>query len=131
MSAITKIADSINSLIEKVRPPIIPIPGILILCSVFKRPGLSPMIMAANIIKRQSEFGAPTGNAPDGSVNKMNALIAIICEEIVKEIRKHCVVESVSAPGTISFTGFGANGGGPIVVNGTNTNIVKHTGFLR
>lgn len=131
MSAITKIADSVNSLIEKVRTPIIPIPPILLLCSVFQRPGLSPMIMAANIIKRQSEFGAPTGTAPDGSANKMNMLISIICEEVVKEFRKHCVVESVAAPGTISFTGFGANGGGPIIIKGTNTNPVKMTGLPR
>jgi hypothetical protein len=58
-------------------------------------------------------------------------LISIICEEMIKEIRKNCVVESVAAPGTISFTGFGANGGGPVVIKGTNTGPVKTTGILR
>lgn len=131
MSAITKIVDSVNSLIEKARIPVIPIPAILLLCSVFKRPGLSPMIIAANVIKRQSEFGAPTGKLPDGSSNMMNSLISIICEETVKEFRKSCVVEAVAIPGTISVIGFGANAGGPVVINGTNMNPVKITGLLR
>ena len=131
MSAITKIVDSVNSLLEKARVPVIPIPAILLLCSVFKRPGLSPMLIASRIIKRQSEFGAETGRLPNGSPNMMNSLISIICEEVVREIQTNCVIESVAAPGTISITGFGANAGGPVVITGNNTNPVKTTGIPR
>ena len=78
MSGIDKIVKALSKVIDNVRVPIIPIPAILLLCSVFKRPGLSAMIIAAKVMRRQSEFGAPTGALPDGSSNKMNALITVI-----------------------------------------------------
>lgn len=131
LSGIQKIVDSINSLLQSVRTPVIPIPAILLLCTVFRRPGISPMLIAANIIKRQSEFGAPTGALPDGSRNMMNSLIYIMTEEIVNELHKSCVIESVIPPGSVQMIGTGANGGGPVVVTSTNTLPIKATGILR
>ena len=131
MGGIDKIVEKITNVVEKIRVPAIPIPAILLLCSVFRRPGLSAMIIAAKVIRRQSEFGAPTGALPDGSSNKMNALISIMAEEIVSEIQKSCVVESVIPPGGMTITGFGANAGGPVTIIGTNTLPVKATGLPR
>jgi hypothetical protein len=131
MGGIDKIVEKITNVIDKVRVPVIPIPAILLLCSVFRRPGLSAMIIAAKVIRRQSEFGAPTGALPDGSSNKMNALISIMAEEIVREVQKSCVVESVIPPGGMTITGFGANAGGPVTIIGTNTLPVKATGLPR
>jgi hypothetical protein len=131
MGGIQKIVEAINNVIDKVRVPIIPIPAILLICSVFRRPGLSAMIIAAKTIRRQSEFGAPTGALPDGSANKMNALINVIAEEVVREVQKNCVVESVIMPGTMVITGFGANAGGPVTIVGTNSMPVKATGIPR
>jgi hypothetical protein len=131
MGGIDKIVTSITNVIEKIRIPVIPIPAILLICSVFRRPGLSAMVIAAKVIRRQNEFGAPTGAMADGSPNKMNALIAIMAEEIVREVQKSCVVESVIPPGTMMITGFGANAGGPVTIVGTNTMPVKATGLPR
>lgn len=131
MSGIDKIVKALNKVIDSVRVPIIPIPAILLLCSVFKRPGLSAMMIAAKVMRRQSEFGAPTGALPDGSTNKMNALITIMAEEIVREVQKNCVVESVIPPGSINIVGHGANGGGPVVIQGTNVSPIKATGLPR
>lgn len=131
MGGIDKIVEKITNVVDKIRVPVIPIPAILLLCSVFRRPGLSAMIIAAKVIRRQSEFGAPTGALPDGSSNKMNALISIMAEEIVREIQKSCVVESVIPPGGMTITGFGANAGGPVTIIGTNTLPVKTTGLPR
>ena len=131
MSGIQKIVDSINKVINAVRIPVVPIPAILLLCNIFKRPGLSPMMVAANMIKRQSEFGVLTGPLPDGSENKMNCLIYVLCEEIIKELQKNCVVEGAIPPGTMVLTGTGANGGGPVVVQSTNVTPVKITALLR
>jgi hypothetical protein len=131
MNAITKIVESVNAIIEKVRIPAIPIPAILLLCNVFKRPGISAMLIASKAIKRQSEFGGPTGSLPDGSPNMMNSLIYVLTQEIVDEIQKNCVIESVVPPGTIPIIGFGANGGGPVVINGYNTLPIKVTGLPR
>ena len=131
MNGILKIVKSINGLIDKVRIPVIPIPAILLLCNIFRRPGLSPMLIAAKAIRRQSEFGAPTGTLPDGSANMINSLIYVLTDEIVKEIQKNCVIECAIAPGTMFITGFGANAGGPVVITGTNMYPVKATGIPR
>ena len=131
MGGIDKIVEKITNVVDKIRVPVIPIPAILLLCSVFRRPGLSAMIIASKVIRRQSEFGAPTGALPDGSPNKMNALLSIMAEEIVREIQKSCVVESVIPPGGMTITGFGANAGGPVTIIGTNTLPVKATGLPR
>lgn len=131
MGGIDKIVEKITNVVDKIRVPVIPIPAILLLCSVFRRPGLSAMIIASKVIRRQSEFGGPTGALPDGSSNKMNALIYIMAEEIVREVQKSCVVESVIPPGGMTITGFGANAGGPVTIIGTNTLPVKTTGLPR
>jgi hypothetical protein len=128
---IQNIVNSIEKLIKGVRPYVIPIPAIILACSVFKRPGLSAMMIASNVIRRQSEFGAPTGTLPDGTPNKMNALIYVMTDEIVKEIQKNCVVESVIPAGSMVITGMGANAGGPVAVTCTNTMPVKATGIPR
>lgn len=131
MGGIQKIVDSLNNIIDKIRVPVIPIPAILLICCVFRRPGLSAMIMASKAMRRQSEFGAPTGALPDGGPNKMNTFIAIMAEEIVREIQKSSVVESVIPPGTMIITSFGSNMGGPMTSIGTNTMPVKVTGITR
>ena len=95
MGGIDKIVEKITNVVDKIRVPVIPIPAILLLCSVFRRPGLSAMIIAAKVIRRQSEFGATRGFLRLS--NKMNALISIMAEEIVEVKRKSCV-ESVIPP---------------------------------
>lgn len=131
MSGIEKIVDSITKLIDKVRVPVIPIPAVILACSIFRRPGLSAMMIAANVIRRQSEFGAPTGALPDGSPNMMNSLIYVMADEIVKEVQKNCVIESVIPAGTMVITGMGANAGGPVAVTCTNPMPIKATGLPR
>jgi hypothetical protein len=131
MSGIQKIVDSINNLLTKARVPLIPIPAILLLCSVFTRPGMSSMLASANVIRRQSEFGAPTGPMPDGSPNMMNSLIYVNMSETMKEIRDNAVVEAVIPPNSIVMTAFGGNAGGPITVTGSNILPVKVTGIIR
>lgn len=131
MSGIEKIANSINTLLNKVRVPVTPIPASILAFSVFKRPGLSSLTIAANIIRRQSEFGAPTGTLPDGSQNKMNALIYVMTDEIVKAIHKDSIIEGVAPAGTMVITGTGVSTTGPVTVTCTNTMPVKITGIVR
>jgi len=130
-NGLQKIINSIMGLLEKARAPFTPIPAIILACGVFKRPGLSPMMIAANVIKRQSEFGAPTGPLPDGSSNMMNSLIYVMVDEVVKEFQRNCVIESVVPAGTMVITGMGANAGGPVSITATNTLPVKVIGIPR
>ena len=89
------------------------------------------MLASANVIKRQSEFGAPTGLLPDGSPNMMNSLIYVNMCETMDELRKNAVVEAVIPANTIVITATGGNAGGPVTVVGTNTNNIKATGIIR
>ena len=131
MSGILKIVEKVTNLLNKARVPFIPIPAILLVCSVFKRPGASCMLAAANAIKRQSEFGAPTGALPDGSKNMMNALIYVNMCETMRELRENAIVEVVIPQNSIVINSFGANAGGPVASVGTNTLPIKGYGIIR
>ena len=61
------ICNSLIELIDKVRKPMTYIPAALLVCSAINRPGLSSMTVASNIIRRQTEAGAPVGPSADGS----------------------------------------------------------------
>lgn len=131
MGGLQKIVDAVMGLMEKARAPFIPIPAILLACSVFKRPGTSCMMAAANVMKRQSEFGAPTGALPDGSPNMMNSFIYVNMCETLKELKENGVVEVVIPANSIVIKGMGANGGGPVTITGTNPLPIKGTGIIR
>lgn len=131
MSGLEKIVNKVTKLLEKARTPITPIPAVILACSIFKRPGLSAMVIAANVIRRQSEFGAPTGTLPSGAPNKMNALIYVMADEIVKELQHNCVVEGVAPAGTINISGAGMSPVGPITFTATNTTPAKVTSIPR
>jgi hypothetical protein len=128
---IDTIVNKISSVLEKIKPPIIPIPAFLLLCTLFNRPGASAMNVASNVIKRQSEFGAPTGVLPDGSPNKMNSLIYLIASEVFRELTENGVVEVAIPPSSLIITGTGANAGGPVVITGTNVTPTKAWGQMR
>lgn len=131
MGGIDKIVKSIEQFLTKIRVPAVPIPAILLLCSVFKRGGMSCMFAAASAIKRQSEFDAPTGELPEGADNKMNKFIYMLMCEIFKEIRLNSVVEAVVPPGTIVINSVGTSPAGPVTTTGSNIMPIKVTGLLR
>ena len=70
--------------IPDVPPP--PIDPITILESA-KNPGLSPRKIAAEIISRQSEAGAPFGPLPSGAANVAEKMELIRVQEIVKALQ--------------------------------------------
>ena len=125
------IVDAVMGLLEKARTPFIPIPAAILACGIFKRPGMSCMLASANVIRRQSEFGAPTGKLPDGSPNLMNSFIYVNMCETLKEIRENAVVEVVIPANSIVINGMGANAGGPVAITGTNPLPIKGTGIIR
>ena len=88
------------------------------------------MLIAANIIRRQSEAGAPVGAAADGSANIAEAMERIRVEEMVKALKMDAMVQIGIPIGGIQFTGTGANAGGPVVVKGFNTNNPHGSGIV-
>lgn len=128
---IENICESITKLLNKARAPLVAIPGVILACSAIKRPGLSAMMIASNIIRRQSEAGAPVGPAADGSRNIAEAMEVIRVEELLKAIHLDGKVEIVIPAGAITSVGSGANSGGPVVVTSINTTPVTGIGVFR
>jgi hypothetical protein len=130
MSWINTIANNIEKVFSSVRPALQTIPPILLICEIYQRPGLSAIALASAIIRRLPEAGIETGVNNDGSPNKNNQFVRILCEEIVKEIKDNARVTCVIESGTINSLGTGANAGGPVVVNSINTTPINILGII-
>ena len=130
MSWINTIANNIEKVFSSVRPALQTIPPILLICEIYQRPGLSAIALASAIIRRLPEAGIETGVNNDGSPNKNNQFVRILCEELVKEIKDNARVTCVIEPGTINSLGTGANECGPVVVNSINTTPINILGII-
>ena len=130
MSWINTTAQGIENAFKAVRPALQSIPPLLLLCEVFQRPGLSAIALTSAIIRRLPEAGIETGVNADGSPNKINQFVRVLCEEIVTEIKDNAKVTCVLQPGTINSIGTGANAGGPVVVTSYNTIPVNTMGII-
>ena len=124
MISVHEITKRIENLISTVRIPLPSIPAILIACSVIKRPGLSAMMMASEIIRRQPEAGAYFGKLSDGSDNIMEAMERIRCEVITNAIKNDLKIETSIMPGSIIIQN--ADGS-----TGMNVGFVKAEGIAR
>jgi hypothetical protein len=132
MGWIDKIATTVNSALSALRPPVIPIPPILLLCEILDRPGLSAISLTSAIISRLPEAGIPTGVNPDGSANMICQYTRIVCEEVIKEIQQHAVVNGAVPPGSINVVGTGtANGIAPVAVTASNVGASAMSGIIR
>lgn len=127
---ISSICNSLNSVFESVRPPLNSIPPILLASATIYRPGMSAMLIASNIIARQSEAGAPFGPNTDGSKNIAEAMERIRVEEIIKALKFDSQVQIAIPQGSMVFQGTGSNAGGPVTVVGTNIAPVMGTGII-
>ena len=127
---VQEICNSITKLINTARTPMTLIPGIILAGSAISRPGLSAMLIASNIIRRQSEAGAPFGAAADGSANIAEAMERIRIEEIVKALKMDAMIQVGIPIGAIQFQGTGGNAGGPVMVTGINTNAPRGVGII-
>lgn len=130
MGWIDTIADEIKTAFDAVRPALKTIPPLLLICELYKRPGLSAIALTSAIISRLPEAGIETGVNNDGSPNMINSFVRIFCEEMIKEIKDNARVTCVIEPGSVIGTGTGANAGGPIVVTTINTVIGKLFGLI-
>jgi len=103
--------------IPDVAPP--PVPPPLVLLSG-QNPGLSARKIAARIISRQEEAGAPSGPLPSGKPNISEKMELIRVEEMIKALQQDSKITVVIPPGSYVTT-LGANAGGPVVSVGATT----------
>lgn len=128
---ISNICNAISKAIESIKLPATPIPPVILAMGGQLRPGINPSMVAANIIQRQSEAGAPYGPCADGSANIAEAMEVIRIEEIMKALKYDSQIQVAIPPGSINITAVGANAGGPIIVQGTNTTVVNGYGIIQ
>jgi len=76
-----------------------PLPPTLILTGSKLKSGLSSQKIAARIISRQKEAGAPFGNLPDGSDNISEQMEIIRVEEIINALLTEGKIQVVINPG--------------------------------
>lgn len=110
--------------------PLQNIPTATILAGAPFREGLSSIDIASKIIQRKKDLGIPIGPLPSGGDNLDLMMETIRVEEITNAILTKLKVEVAIPPG-ISVTATGGNAGGPIVVQGVTTSIVKGQGIAR
>ena len=127
---IKDIIDTISSAFNMPTTPLTPIPPPLLLAGSNIRTGLSARNIAARIISRQSEAGAPVGAMIDGSRNISEAMEVIRVEEIINALITEAKIEIIVPPG-VPVTAFGGNAGGPIIVQGTTTSYGQGAGIIR
>ena len=128
---ISLICDKINGVIDTIKMPATPLPPLLLALGGQFRSGINPSMVAANIIQRQSEAGAPFGPSADGSANIAEAMEVIRVEEIMKAIKYDAQVQIAIAPGTINIVGTCVTPAGPGTINGTNAGPVNAFGIIQ
>ncbi len=128
---LSEILSVISSAFTLPEPPLAPLPPPLIVTGGNIRPGLSARNIAARIISRQSEAGAPVGALPDGSQNISEAMEVIRVEEIMYAIQIEAKVDVVIPPGIpVSTVGVG-NLGAPVASQGSTTYFASGQGIIR
>jgi len=130
MGNIKNIFNVISRSLDAARTPPPAIPPILLLAGAKLAPGLSPIRIAGEIIKRQAEAGAPVGDLPSGEKNISEIMESIRVEEIIKALMSDAVVDVAINPG-ITLTAEGANAGGPVVSIGRTISIGSGKGIIR
>jgi len=113
-----EVSDLILGLISNSRIPM-PKLNIAALFMAKIRPGMDPTVVASTITSRFPEANIPSGPLPGGTPNSLELLVNILCEEIVGAVQDDMRVDVLVDPGQ-QVTSFGANGGGPIVTQGSN-----------
>ena len=119
--SIKQICESITKLFTNALPPFPQLPRILLVCSMIKRQGLSAIRSTSNIVKDLNKLGIPTGPMPDGSPNLTVAFAFASTKENFRALKKDASVQVGVQPGSMMITGFGANAGGPVNIQGVST----------
>lgn len=117
---ISGVVNNLTDVLNSVNIPALELPSLLLLCTSFVRPGLSPYKIASNVIQNNEMLGIPTGANPDGTDNIINQFTYNIVKEVIESLKNDCSVQVVIPPQSIVVQATGANGGGPVTCIGSN-----------
>lgn len=127
VTTINGIVETLLSLFSMAKEPASQLPPALNLIGAKLKPGMSGRNLAADIItEMESELGIPmTDDATFGEPNSAAGAVFSMANNTVSHIQENASVQGVLGPASINITATGANGGGPIVVNGTNLGLTS------
>lgn len=92
---IKEICNTLQTLLDNYsRKPFQAISGLIMICSLSKRPGLSPILSTANIIKNVAARGINTAPMEDGSPNQLNIVINEITKEVFRAMREDANIQT-------------------------------------
>lgn len=95
--------------------------GLMLVCALADRPGLSQLISTSYITKVLNELGIPTGPGPDGSPNLIVKAVSAIVGEVFRAITFDAKTLGAAEIGSLGVESMGANAGGPVLSKGVNT----------
>jgi hypothetical protein len=131
ISSISNLLNIITNAFKLPKTGVTPLPPPLISFGGNLRTGLSSRDIAARIISRQSQAGAPVGDIYDSTNNISEAMEVIRVEEIINAIHTESKVEVVIPPG-VPIAGVGpGNYGAPVFIQGVTTSLGVGTGVIR
>lgn len=108
MLGLESVTNAIRDLFDtKLRKAANVIPGIIMICSLAKRPGLSTIISFGNIIQDLAKSGIPTDPLPDGTPNLMNKLVHSIVHETFRAMKEDANIQVALAPGSVNIVATG------------------------
>lgn len=119
-----------NTITNYTRKPFMALSGLIMVCSLAKRPGLSTILSTANIIKNIAAEGIKTDQMDDGERNFLNVYTKAVVSEIFRALQDDANVQIALGPGAMMSVGTGGNAGGPVVVTSNNVNYVKGCGQI-
>jgi hypothetical protein len=127
----SNVLKTINAAFNVPSTPITKLPPPLVLVGAKLRPGLSARTIAARIISRQVEAGAPAGDIFSEENNVMESMMVIMIQEIITALQTDAKIEIVIAPGIKVITQGAGNLGGPVISQGATTSIASGDGVIR
>jgi hypothetical protein len=129
LTSIKGVIDIISSAFKLNFSPQPSLPPPLIFAGGKMRQGLSAQQIAARIISRQQEAGAPIGVLVDGSDNVSERMEKIRVEEMVNAILTEAKIE-ISIPPGIPVSAVGG-GIGVVTVQGATTDFASGSGIMQ
>jgi hypothetical protein len=115
--SIKEICNTIKNLFKNARQSFPALPGLLIICTMCKRPGLSTIQSTANIVAKLNKLGIPTGQMPAGCPNMSVGYIYAQTDELYRAIKEDTYGQVSFQPGSINFALAGVGGGTGMNIN--------------
>ena len=127
ITSINGVLQTLLGVFSMMQKPATKIPPALNLIGAKMKPGMSGRNLAADTISEmESELGIPMSDAATfGEPNAAAGAVFTMAKNTVSHIQDNASVQGAIAPASISFKGIGANAGGPVLIEGVNTNITS------